>query len=103
MFAPLANRIPPLLVPEYRNTAKYRCHSSRNINNILYVIHLIKNYFNWPHNFLISLKVILCLSLQLARQINFKNIIIKAKEENKENINAVLFINSEIILKESYI
>ena len=35
--------------------------------------------------------------------INPKNIIIKAEEKNKKDINAILFINSEVILKENYI
>jgi len=34
--------------------------------------------------------------------INLRNTVIKAEKENKESINAVPYINSEVILKESY-
>jgi len=35
--------------------------------------------------------------------INFRNIIIKTEKKNKESINAILYINSEVILKKGYI
>ena len=35
--------------------------------------------------------------------INLRNIVIKAKKENKESINIILYINNEIILEENYI
>ena len=35
--------------------------------------------------------------------INLRNIIIKAEEKSKESINAMLYINSKVILKEDYI
>jgi len=39
------------------------------------------------------------LLVNLNNNINFKNIIIKAKEKNKENINIILYINNKIIFK----
>ena len=43
------------------------------------------------------------LLINLNSDINPGNIIIKIEEENKEGINAVLYMNSEVILEEGYI
>jgi len=43
------------------------------------------------------------LLVNLNSDINLKNTVIKIEEENKENINAIPYINNKAILEESYI